>query len=115
MGFWGPEWCECCSSLCRASFLCTSRYTPAQLYQGIVATATHRPAPTPLAPPPTVFNNTTPTQGVDGQPVANAKDLLEQLDAKRVGDKVSVEVLRGRQRLQFTLQLADRKLGAGTE
>lgn len=54
-------------------------------------------------------------QGVDGSPVANAKDLLEQLDAKRVGDKVVVDVLRGRQRLQVTAELADRKLGSGTE
>lgn len=54
-------------------------------------------------------------QGVDGAPVTNAKDLLEQLDAKRVGDKVSVDVLRGRQRLQFSVELADRKLGSGTE
>jgi S1-C subfamily serine protease len=54
-------------------------------------------------------------QGVDGKPVTNAKDLLEQLDAKRVGDKVAVDVLRGRQQLQFTVQLADRKLGSGTE
>jgi S1-C subfamily serine protease len=54
-------------------------------------------------------------QGVDGKAVVDAKDLLEQLDAKRVGDKVAVDVLRGRQRLQFTLQLADRKLGSGTE
>lgn len=54
-------------------------------------------------------------QGVDGAPVTNAKDLLEQLDAKRVGDKVSVDVLRGQQRLTFSVELADRKLGSGTE
>eukprot|EP00882_Tetradesmus_deserticola_P005898 GHRQ01006212.1.p1 GENE.GHRQ01006212.1~~GHRQ01006212.1.p1 ORF type:complete len:169 (+),score=64.72 GHRQ01006212.1:745-1251(+) len=55
-------------------------------------------------------------QSVDGSPVSSARDLLEQLDAKRVGDKVVVEVLRGgRQRLSFSLQLADRVLGSGTE
>ncbi|WIA10403.1 hypothetical protein OEZ85_010595 [Tetradesmus obliquus] len=53
---------------------------------------------------------------VDGAPVASARDLLEQLDAKRVGDKVVVDVLRGgRQRLSFSLLLADRVLGSGTE
>jgi S1-C subfamily serine protease len=55
-------------------------------------------------------------QGVDGKAVDSARDLLEQLDAKRVGDKVVVDVLRGgRQRLSFGLQLADRVLGSGTE
>jgi hypothetical protein len=55
-------------------------------------------------------------QGVDGNTVSSARDLLEQLDAKRVGDKVVVDVLRGgRQRLCFSLQLADRVLGSGTE
>lgn len=55
-------------------------------------------------------------QSVDGNPVSSARDLLEQLDAKRVGDKVVVDVLRGgRQRLSFSLQLADRVLGSGTE
>jgi S1-C subfamily serine protease len=55
-------------------------------------------------------------QGVDGNAVSSARDLLEQLDAKRVGDKVVVDVLRGgRQRLSFSLQLADRVLGSGTE
>jgi hypothetical protein len=55
-------------------------------------------------------------QGVDGNAVSSARDLLEQLDAKRVGDEVVVDVLRGgRQRLSFSLQLADRVLGSGTE
>jgi S1-C subfamily serine protease len=55
-------------------------------------------------------------QGIDGSAVSSARDLLEQLDAKRVGDTVVVDVLRGgRQQLSFSLQLADRVLGSGTE
>lgn len=54
-------------------------------------------------------------KGIDGSPVESVGDLLEKLDAKRVGDTVVVDVLRGRQPLKFSVQLADRKLGSGTE
>lgn len=55
-------------------------------------------------------------QGIDGQAVTGVRDLLEQLDSRKVGDKVVVDVLRGgRQKLSFTMQLADRVLGSGTE
>lgn len=54
-------------------------------------------------------------QGLDGSAVQNPKDLLEALDSKRVGDKVVIDVMRGGQRLQITAQLAERKLGMGTE
>jgi S1-C subfamily serine protease len=54
-------------------------------------------------------------QGLDGSAVSSVKDLLEQLDAKKVGDKVVVDVLRGKQQLQLSVQLADRQLGSGTE
>lgn len=43
-------------------------------------------------------------------------DLLQLLDSKQVGDRVVIEVLRGgRQTLTFTVTLADRVLGSGTE
>lgn len=54
-------------------------------------------------------------QGLDGSPVKNVSDLLTQLDAKRVGDKVVVDVLRGKQHLQLSVELAERRMGAGTE
>jgi len=54
-------------------------------------------------------------QGLDGSPVKSVSDLLTQLDAKRVGDKVVVDVLRGKQHLQFSVELAERRMGAGTE
>lgn len=54
-------------------------------------------------------------QALDGSPVKSPKDLLEALDSKRVGDKVVVDLMRGGQRLQVTVQLAERKLGMGTE
>lgn len=55
-------------------------------------------------------------KAIDGQPVASAGDLLGALDSRRVGDKVVVEVARGKDaRLRFSVVLAERRLGAGTE
>lgn len=54
-------------------------------------------------------------QGVDGSPVRSPKDLLEALDTKRVGDKIVMDIVRGGTRVQVTAQLAERKLGMGTE
>lgn len=54
-------------------------------------------------------------QGLDGSPVGSPKDLLEQLDTKHVGDRVVVDVVRGGQRVQVTVQLAERRLGMSAE
>lgn len=55
-------------------------------------------------------------KSIDGQPVKGVSDLLQLLDSKHVGDRVVVEVLRGgRQTLSYTVTLADRVLGSGTE
>jgi putative serine protease PepD len=52
---------------------------------------------------------------IDGQPVEGVSDLLQQLDSRRVGDKVLVTVKRGNQSKEFALTLAERMLGSGTE
>lgn len=54
-------------------------------------------------------------KSVDGTPVEDIRDLLEQLDARRVGDKVTVEVQRGRQRVSYAITLADRAPGRSAE
>ena len=54
-------------------------------------------------------------KALDGSTVESVAQLLERLDAKRVGDAVEVELQRGDQRLRVTITLAERVLGSGTE
>jgi S1-C subfamily serine protease len=48
--------------------------------------------------------------GVDGERVERADDLLTYLDSKRPGDRIRLEVLRNKQKIEIEIQL-----GGGTE
>ncbi|HSG68816.1 MAG TPA: PDZ domain-containing protein, partial [Planctomycetaceae bacterium] len=48
--------------------------------------------------------------GVDGQKVVSADDLLTYLDSKRPGDRITLEVLRNKQKTELVLVL-----GGGAE
>jgi S1-C subfamily serine protease len=48
--------------------------------------------------------------GVDGQKVESADDLLTYLDNKRPGDRITLEVLRNKQKTEIVLVL-----GGGSE
>lgn len=54
-------------------------------------------------------------KAIDGAPVRDVGELLAALDGRRVGDTVVVDVSRGGRPLSFSMTLADRVLGAGTE
>lgn len=48
---------------------------------------------------------------LDGRPVANAMELGQALDEKRVGQRVGVAVLRDGKQMNLTLTLGERVLG----
>ncbi len=50
--------------------------------------------------------------GIDGQKIASSDDLDRALNNKNVGDRVQVEVVRGRRRTTLTIQLAELPLSA---
>ena len=46
--------------------------------------------------------------GVNGKPIKLQKDLFGALDELKVGDKVQLEILRGGQKIQVEVTLADK-------
>jgi len=45
--------------------------------------------------------------GVEGQPIRSTDDLDRVLNSKKIGDRVQVEILRGRNRQTVTVTLAE--------
>jgi S1-C subfamily serine protease len=62
----------------------------------------------PAATPRGVYVQADVIVSVDGKPVKNAQDLIDHIRSKKVGDTVSLEVVRGTQRLTLSATLAPR-------
>jgi S1-C subfamily serine protease len=53
--------------------------------------------------------------GFDGAPVKTTNDLLNALDKHRVGDKVSLDLLRQGRKVTANVTLGERRRGQGSE
>jgi S1-C subfamily serine protease len=52
---------------------------------------------------------------IDDQPIQRPEDLLGALDAKKVGERVRVGVLRGDRRVEVLAELGDRNAVLGLQ